>query len=360
MNKSNSKSLDDFNQQEIENHIFIIVILFIIMIMAIIGNSLVVYIHLRKLNRTASTVLVIYLGWSQLIKSAIAIPIDVTFLFLPYKFPNDLLCRFMQSVVFMSDLVSGLIIFTISIDRFKKVCRPFSAQFTRKGIKKIISLNIAATTLPVSVNFYIRGIKKIPLGDKLIGHMCSISDKAVPLVVYCFFLFMLVLCAVSVVTFVIIYSTIFVKLREYSRRKRRVMATHQPSTSKISERTSSRDDVSESVRSRDLVFRPMQRKKYYIATTRITLNMSFITLAWSLTYIPYFTINFLNTKINVIKTGWKPPDNIFYRMSTYSYHLNDLIIPIIYVIFNPAFRREVKNLFKRYILCSICNKSNEN
>ncbi|XP_014780784.1 neuropeptide Y receptor type 2 [Octopus bimaculoides] len=360
MNKSYSERLFAFNQQEIERHIAMITLLFIIMIMGIIGNSLVVYIHILKLNRTASTTLVIFLGWSQIINSAICVPMDIVFLFHPYIFTNDVLCRFMQSVVFMSVLVSGLIIFTIAIDRFKKVCRPFATQFTRKAVKKIILLNIVITTLPMSVNCYVRGIKEISLSDNLIGHMCSISDKAVPTVVYGFFIFMLALCVLSVLTFIIIYSTIFGKLREYGKRKRLLLASLQPSLSRVSERTSSRDEHSISERSKDPVFRPMQRRRYYIATTQITFNMFFITLSLCLTYIPYFTLTFLTTKVSIRRNGWEPPNNIFYKLADHSYYINDLIIPIIYVIFSPSFRREVMVLFKQYILCNICNKPDEN
>ncbi|XP_036357581.1 neuropeptide Y receptor type 1-like [Octopus sinensis] len=359
MNKSDSERLTAFNQQEVEKHLAIITLLSIFMIMGIIGNSLIVYIHICKLNRTASTLLIIFFGWSQIFTSAICIPMDIVFLLYSYIFTNSFLCRIMQSTIFMSAFVSGLIIFTIAIDRFKRVCRPFATQFNRKDVKKLIWLNIVITTIPMTVNFYVCGIKKIPLYNNLIGHMCSMSDKANPRVVYSFFIFMLVLCVVLVLTFIIIYSTIFMKLREYSKRKR-LLASLQPSISKVSEITSSREEHLEPTISKDSLFQPMQRRRYYIATTRITFNMFCITLSWCLTYIPYFTVTFLTTKINVRRVGWKPTEDIFYEIADHSYYINAVIIPIIYVIFNPPFRREVITLFKRYILCTISNKPDEN
>uniref|UniRef100_A0A0L8GI93 G-protein coupled receptors family 1 profile domain-containing protein n=1 Tax=Octopus bimaculoides TaxID=37653 RepID=A0A0L8GI93_OCTBM len=161
MKQSHEETIELMNDKKTKTLLPVIIVLFFIMLFGFIGNCFFVYIHPLKSKYSPSGLPVVFLGWSQILECVLHIPMNIFILFHSYNFPDDIVCRFMQAVIFMSSAKTGMIVFTIAVDLFKKVCWPFKPQFTSRYIKKIICCNLIVLTFVLAGPGKFRYIIKI-------------------------------------------------------------------------------------------------------------------------------------------------------------------------------------------------------
>ncbi|XP_014780783.1 galanin-like G-protein coupled receptor npr-9 [Octopus bimaculoides] len=326
----------------------LIITLFFIMVMGVIGNCLVVFIYKFKLPLTPSSLLVVYLGCNQIVDSIICMPMDIFILFHSYNFPDDRLCRFMQSFIFATSTVSGLIIVVIAVDHFKKICRPLKRQFTKQDVNKIICINIAIIFLIVPMHIFVSGVRQVrTFHGNVTGTTCSISDKNSPVFPLAYFIFLLLVFSMLVTVFIVIYTMTIQKLRKYNKQRELLLIGRLSRETWLnSVRPSTTEGISESDKQNSTTSQEQCYKRYY-DVTHITLNMLCITLSWCFSFLPHFVLTFITAEIIFERQFMHKSRDSLVNLTLNSYYINNITIPILYIIFNRSFRQEVMKFFKK-------------
>ena len=113
-------------------------ILSFFMILGTVGNSLVLYVYIRKRNKLASTVFIITLACTDLITCVIIIPYTVVFEFLNSHVKYDFFCKLYMFLITSNVPFSAFIMVAIAVDRYLCICHPFTHLLNVKRAKMVI------------------------------------------------------------------------------------------------------------------------------------------------------------------------------------------------------------------------------
>ncbi|XP_071080016.1 alpha-2C adrenergic receptor-like [Haliotis cracherodii] len=153
----------------------VVVTLGVIMVAAIFGNVLVIYVYLSK-KMTPSYFFILLLAAGDLINSTLCIPFQMFDLSNPYKYPVPVACkifRFLETVV---NTWCGLILMCIAFDRYFKICHPL--QKYTMGKAKSLAIVMFAMTISVSwPQLFLVGKRTVTTSVKdVFGEDCSTQD----------------------------------------------------------------------------------------------------------------------------------------------------------------------------------------
>ncbi|XP_029646054.1 nematocin receptor 2 [Octopus sinensis] len=364
------------NEEKVHDFLLAFIYLCVAMIMGVIGNAFVSYIYHYKLRQTPANLFVVILSFCDFLASLICIPMDIAILTLPYVFENDPACRVIRFFVMDLSITSGVIVFAISIDRFKKVCLPLKKQFTRRQVGIISAVVIIFATVLSLPGVYVYGTKhfRIP-GTHLNGSICSISEKAHKSVSAGFLILLMSVCLLLLITFSTIYCLIAIKLCRY--KKQRTSLADSMKVKSVShddnsrELTDSNDYIKESrridkiqkskskgfsleketFRVRSNTQTTIREPTSFMNMTRTTLIMFFVTLTWVLSYIPHLASVLTLSRNAEFKETLSPTNSALFEIALRSFYLNNMINPFIYGIFNFRFRNEVIALLRKTFCC---------
>ncbi|XP_067680177.1 alpha-2C adrenergic receptor-like [Haliotis asinina] len=153
----------------------VVVTLGVIMVAAIFGNVLVIYVYWSK-KMTPSYFFILLLAVGDLINSSLCIPFQMFDLSNPYKYPVPVACkifRFLETVV---NTWCGLILMCIAFDRYFKICHPL--QTYTMGKAKSLAIVMFAMTISVSwPQLFLVGKRTVTTSVKgVFGEDCSTQD----------------------------------------------------------------------------------------------------------------------------------------------------------------------------------------
>ncbi|CAL1542594.1 unnamed protein product [Lymnaea stagnalis] len=95
-------------------------------VLGLLGNSLVLYVYVRKRNKLSSTVFIIALAAIDLVTSAIGMPYTMVVEGLNYHISLDFSCKLYYFIITCTVPFSVFIMVAIAIDRYICICRPHS------------------------------------------------------------------------------------------------------------------------------------------------------------------------------------------------------------------------------------------
>ncbi|XP_059147224.1 trissin receptor-like [Physella acuta] len=95
-------------------------------VLGLIGNSLVLYVYVRKRNKLSSTVFIIALAATDLVTSAVSMPYTMVVESLNYTVSLDFSCKLYYFFITCTVPFSVFIMVAIAIDRYICICRPHS------------------------------------------------------------------------------------------------------------------------------------------------------------------------------------------------------------------------------------------
>lgn len=364
------------SERKVQEYLPAIIFLCVAMVMGVIGNAFVSYIYHYKLRPTPANLFVVILSFCDFLASLICIPMDISILTHPYVFESDPACRIIRFFVMDLSITSGVIVFAISIDRFKKVCLPLKKQFTRRQVGIISAVVIIFATVLSLPSFYVYGTKHFQIPNThLNGSICSISEKAHQSVSSGFLILLMSVCLLLLLTFSTIYCLIAIKLCRYKKQRTTLgdsmkvkSVSHDDNSRELTDsndyiRENRRIDKiqkskakgftleKETFRVRSNTQTTVREPTSFMNMTRTTLIMFFVTLTWVLSYIPHLiSILMLNKKPD-LKETLNATNTALFEIALRSFYLNNMINPFIYGIFNFRFRNEVTTLLRKTLCC---------
>ncbi|XP_061197877.1 orexin receptor type 2-like [Saccostrea echinata] len=137
---------------EKDQKIIVIVMQSIFSLVGTIGNSLVLYIYLRKKDKSTSSIFILGLAGADFFTCLVIIPFNIVTVYLDYKHGYDAMCQLYMFLITGGVPFATLIMVAIAFDRYFCICHPFLHVITIFRAKLIIFiLLIFAGTLGVLV-----------------------------------------------------------------------------------------------------------------------------------------------------------------------------------------------------------------
>lgn len=318
-------SLSDLNDERVLVGIPAIIYIGVLMIIGTIGNVIVCYVFGFRMRKTTTNCFIITLGIFDLLCCCIGMPTELLDLRYPYMFPSDLLCKMLRFITFLTNGASSLILLVISIDRYRRVCRPLKVQISPRLARKISAVTTviaAVLTWPTLVMF---GIRTTPTRFGFVnGSDCSIADNMKNTLYPSLYYFSILgIILMSFVFMIICYSLIW---RQVWRRSR----------GQIPGENSTRDEEKLSVRR---VTKPR-------AMGKTNMTVFLVTLLFIISFMPGLSVRIIEA-IKKFSKSSTPTISSIKKLVLRSYFLSNALNPVIYGFCNESFRNEVRILIRK-------------
>ncbi|XP_060064697.1 gastrin/cholecystokinin type B receptor-like [Ylistrum balloti] len=165
--------LEDWNDELSRHLIPDSVILMIYLVVGILGNSLVIYIHTVKLRtKWEDRFFIPVLAIVDLISCVVSSSFSFSINMLPVKYSNNSACKIMFFLNMTCTLISALMLAVIALNRYRKICKPFEKQMNMFW-KKIAIACVVGIALVISWPcFLFYGSKEVFEGQ-IQGYRCT-------------------------------------------------------------------------------------------------------------------------------------------------------------------------------------------
>ena len=168
--------LEKLNEEKLRTQLPAIIYTAILMIVGTPGNSIVIYVYFFKWRRSTSRMFILYLALLDLVNCITTLPMEIYIMRYSVMLDIPFVCKLSRFSTYTMNSSSALILIGIAVDRFKRICKPYTRTFSESFSKAIcigailISFNL---TWPAIVLY---GTREVRLGDAT-GYSCLIENK---------------------------------------------------------------------------------------------------------------------------------------------------------------------------------------
>ena len=366
--------LHAFNDIQALRYFPVFVFVIIMMVLGTVGNVLVIYVYRKRFRKTSSNYFIVSMAIFDLLACVIGMPTELYDLRNSYTFYSSIACKIFRYTGSVSVYGSVIILIEIAVDRYFKICHPLMII----EIVKIKIMCVAAGVVAVLISipaFVLFGISKSPTPDPHIhGHDCSIEEKYRKGTFAKIYYYMLgIVFVITLVLLTALYFRIWIEIR---RRKHLVIGdqVNNPTNEDIpmtnpdkhTKRQKSRtkylpsvsdEDTSDTARaSRVVLFRPRLTSIAEAVVTRIrvsrtTVILFAVTVAFLVSYLPSIAIMICRSVIKDLENNQSLAEQIFSKLFSKFYFINNCINPLIYSFLNLTFRKRCLNTLKQLLKC---------
>ncbi|XP_062605369.1 mesotocin receptor-like [Saccostrea cucullata] len=320
---------DAYIQRSLPNTIVILFFLFV----GVLGNSLILYVYRFRFPRSDGRYFIGVLACSDLGSIIFTSVLNLLQNLTKYVFPGDIVCKGVLYLSFSFINTSLFLWNVIAVQRFRKICRPFSWQLTHHWRRWCIVICVGFSFTFYSPVLYFYGInEEVFTNDNITVFVCQ-QTKTHTFGMVFFQGIGVILSVSNVIAIITIYVIVSVKIFKVMRGVQRTRTESFRSVTDIAtEQNPPRSTISES-------HTAAQKLEHTIAFTFMT-----ILLMGLLSYAPS---RYLLVHETLDPTFW---DNLdyskfnFYLFLRRIYVINHSCNIFIYAIFDTMFRKEVRNL----------------
>lgn len=366
------------------------IILIIYLVIGILGNSCVIYIHTVRLKQNKEdrffiTVLAIVDLVSCVVSTSFSFSINT----LPVKYNNDRACKVMFFLNMTCTLASAWMLVAIAVDRYRKICRPFNKQMTMYWKKVCLAVVAGIALLSSWPCFLFYGSKELVDEERqVVGHRCTNVrgpwSNTQPLIFKTTFLLLIAVILVSLVVLYILIGRVVVKqMRFHKKRSAPYMSSDNSNIRDTSQDSSTRNtncktdspgtsdadlsevDVSPPL---ELKFPPgekevpagpcgsagtrkeegghsKQHPSNRIQGVRMAMIFILITVVFIISFLPKVGLMVYESRNENFWTELSPSELGGYRFLYTAFIINNIVNPFIYGMFDRRFRTQVIKVF---------------
>lgn len=375
----------------------------------IVGNILTLLFYSMKTKRSSSRIQIISLSVADLLVCLLIVP-NILEMVANVAHNHPFLCKIAHFSGLWTIASSCLILWVVAIDRHRKICRPFVSQMTIKSTKRSVcgvvlfgfcmAVRNFANFDTVPVNVSVTGLNRT-----ITGRFCTTRDddqyklSVTIFTVVDFALFLMVWFTLIIVYPHIVYTLIKIKRRKQgmfprSRMKGHEMRDLRTEASETSfdflENTEHKSSISyitnDNLTSDESPYastsgscsrqhcvvlddksgpnpsnilrnraqsRIRRRRKRKLRVTKsakeksMTLMMLTVSIVFVVCFLPYFVIKIIMRL--VLHTGEEFELGVGIQLVLRLVYLNSVFNPIVYCVFNPKFRRYIKNTSRSFV-----------
>ena len=374
------------NDRKVHEYIPVLIYISVGMVIGTVGNAAVCYVYSRKMERTGTNQFVVMLGACDFLSCVFSMPMELFRVSTPHIFQSHEACKLSLLIATAIAVDSGFIIFAISIDRYRRMCRPFDTQLTPKMAKRVSAAIIVTSLVFVWPSWIIYGMRRTPTHSNETTGGCECGIDQVMFDTIYPRLFYYILLTLSVLLFSIIfllYFLIAIKVWRHKNKRRPNSATlpsvglakdgkgtgnsilkipYPPTleseVSIDSSRTRLKLDRSKRTRKQKQQLQQPEKssKGSLLRVSRTSSIMALIAVTWVLSYMPHVILVMLEIHIKEFRQELSSTGDVLFQLAVRSYLLNNAVNPIIYGVFNMRFRRELGRLVG--FILPPCSRSN--
>ncbi|XP_071098629.1 rhodopsin, GQ-coupled-like [Haliotis cracherodii] len=309
-----------------------------IMVTGFFGNILVCYIFTRKIPLSVNTFLLVFLAALDLVNCTLAMPFEIMDMRYSYLFESGVTCKIFRFIVAFPNIDSTFVLLIITIDRYKRVCKPMSIQMTFRDSRKYVTIATAAAILLSLPALLIYGSETVKTStDGLYGQDCKSSDTITGSVFR--FIFQLLLGVGIIMTCGIlcyIYIHVWREIRKHEMNiRKKTQFVLLDNSRKLNITSASPYHQSEDTEDEPKGTREMTSGK------RITFIAFTVTVVFLLSYLPPGIIMAVRS---VPDQKW-PLSGVWSRIFLRFYFLSSMTNPLVYGFMSKRFRQECFNVF---------------
>ena len=182
-------------------------------IIGMVGNLFVLYIYGFQMKKKKVQHFITLLAVFDILCCLIALPLKMLELWMPMTYPSSALCKIQNAVICFTCVASASTLLVISIDRYRKVCRPTKPQMRLNhvqilfGVITFVSLAFAVTAVFV----YDRISQPLSTDEDI--YICSMHSEW--LVTHIYFIALLLVTVIVLVCLLIFYCLIWRTARKH-------------------------------------------------------------------------------------------------------------------------------------------------
>ena len=124
--------VDQLNKDEVIRLIPMLIFLVLISVIGIPGNGLVCYVYRTKYKMSSSRWFIFFLASADMVLCVFIVPVEIASSMYQYNFTNGVACKLTAFLNTWALLALGFTLVIVSIDRYRKVCRPLGWQIDFK------------------------------------------------------------------------------------------------------------------------------------------------------------------------------------------------------------------------------------
>lgn len=319
------------------------VVLTIYLLTGTLGNILILYIHLKQMPKNDNRYIITVLSFVNLVACCVTTTFFFTLTFFNMNYPSDIMCKtFFFLTVFFVVESAGLIVI-ITVQRYLKLCKPYSRQMTDRHKRLAILISIVTSLAMSFPCFYSSG--QGPIGSHLnvSGTYCWIRGEHYEEVGIAQTCALAVLLGSFFICSCLLYRKIGQVLIQLSIR-RRIREGDGETTER--DKNVCDTDVSfiQSEQNTDFVER-RRRKPIHVNFYRMFLTMFCVYVISSIPTITILMISHFDHSIWFNVEGGGIDVNVIHTLQD-MFLLKFSADPVIYGYFDIAFRQKVVEIFK--------------
>ena len=357
--------LQQLNEQQASLLFPVVVVLATLMCVGIIGNFFVILIYKKGKMKKRSHIFVCSLAIVDLLGCITAMPIEIYDLLHPYTFHSIPACKTVRYFSAFTVYIQSFLLLAVAYDRYSVVFSPLKV-FNRSRIKLICGIIAISSAILASPTIPLFGITVIPFNGTE-GHDCSVEEQyrnSLYLQIYFGWLLCLFFATLSILTG--LYGRVWCGIKRRQRRLNSSEVSVRLNSSEIPIRLSSSDSParpkSKTLMSLSIsddgdlsdfhggsIHRyPASKSKKIGKTTLLFLLLSIVFVISSL---PGVIVMLLRAGIRHFDANVAPTGEIFLKLFSRFYFVNNSINPFIYSWIHPEFRREIKRCSDTLLRC---------
>ncbi|OWF49298.1 Cephalotocin receptor 2 [Mizuhopecten yessoensis] len=344
-------------QDYIENDIPVTVYLAILSIIGTIGNAHAIFVYFLRYKSSNHRTFIVWLAVVDFIACCFSIPFELFDIRFSCTFTIDGLCRFFRYLNHFVSIYSGSLLGVISVERFRKACRPFGRQLEGNGAMIACVVTVAVSAVISTPALVMYGVQIEIVDDRygINGTDCKVLDTFKDSIVYKGFnLLLLLICTIVFIVCVIIYIFIGrVLCRQYKFRSSFQIKKSIPTVSSEVNHAMHEDESSlgKTAMTRTRIFNQtlkvkQKNPKRFDRSKQITFMFLVATGVSYLGYLPYLALTIIKAVTKnfsvVINSVLGPFDDILLR----GYFISNVTNPLVYCFLDDKFRGECKMLYK--------------
>ncbi|KAL3858401.1 hypothetical protein ACJMK2_012992 [Sinanodonta woodiana] len=169
--------IEILNNEKALQNIGGIIFVSLMLLAGISGNSIAMFVYLRKFKPSTHRTFIVTLEILDLVTCYVLMPIVVLALRYPIMRENIGSCKVLYFVLYFMAIGSSIILVTIAAERYRKICVPHGRQMSERMSKYICVLDLIIGMLlswPVAVMYGNRTFK-INV-DRIVGTECELNE----------------------------------------------------------------------------------------------------------------------------------------------------------------------------------------
>ncbi|XP_052251213.1 uncharacterized protein LOC127858264 isoform X2 [Dreissena polymorpha] len=213
--------INKLNLEEVVRLIPLIIFLLLIVLAGIPGNGLVCFIYRNEYFMSSSRWFIFFLAAVDLLMCILIIPSEIATTFFQYNFTSTASCKITAFFNLWSLLSLGLTLLAVSVDRYRKVCKPLGWQinFNKARILSVACVGLSLLiSLPVLLLYNIH--EKPFKAFNITGNECSFRTDGGMSWTFLFVMFGMTLFVTALTSICILYCFIGKEIKRHIDKER--------------------------------------------------------------------------------------------------------------------------------------------